>query len=202
MSSLKVRNAHPLTEALRLEAPVEVGRIMTMARRHNGENRCSQAKILVTRSPTHLTNFACVRGHSTMRNLPMLAHGALRRESESMMRAVAPQKRVARLVEPLSARTMVDKHIRCERAPVQCTYQPPPQHQQLSRPAATCARAWQHREAAADRSSTVWECPIRAALRRSTSTLPSQAEERRHEQSGGAGADAWALAAAHAADDA
>ena len=81
-------------------------------------------------SPTH---FSCVRGHSTMRNLPSLALGALRpaHEAESMMRAVAPQKRVARLVEPLSARAMVDKHIRCERAPVQCTSQPQPQQQLL-----------------------------------------------------------------------
>ena len=67
-----------------------------------------------------------------MRNLPSLALGTLRpaHESEYTMRAAAPQKRVARLVEPLSARAKLDKHIRCERAPVQC--RPPPQHQQLS----------------------------------------------------------------------
>ena len=83
--------------------------------------------------PDSPTYFSCVRGHSTMRNLPSLALGALRpaHEAESMMRAVAPQKRVARLVEPLSARAMVDKHIRCERAPVQCTSQPQPQQQLL-----------------------------------------------------------------------
>ena len=88
----------------------------------------------------HLTNLACVRGHRTMRNLPSLALGTLRpaHESEYTMRAVAPQKRVARLVEPLSARAKLDKHIRCERAPVQC--RPPQQHQQLSLSCRLCAR--------------------------------------------------------------
>ena len=90
--------------------------------------------------PAHLTNLACVRGHRSVRNLPSLALGTLRpaHESEYTMRAVAPQKRVARLVEPLSARAKLDKHIRCERAPVQC--RPPQQRQQLSLSCHLCAR--------------------------------------------------------------
>ena len=53
-----------------------------------------------------------------------------------------------------------------------------------SHSAAACARAWQHREAAADRPSPIWECEDLRCNRR---TLPSQTAAGL-EQNGGADA--------------